>query len=152
MDAEYTLTYSSMLKAFAIIFPIISLGGLAYLAFIYPVQYQNEKISLIGLYVFAVLFSAYFYIEFFTVKITVSALGIKGKSGWKGERDYKWQEIDEISYSPISMWFKITAKNKPTLRLHAFITGINIFQQHFIENMREEKWLSAYESYNKTSG
>jgi len=152
MDSKYTLSYPLILKIFTIIFSVVTLGGLTYLACIYPIQSQNDKLSLIGLYIFTVLFSVYFYIEFFTVKITVSSLGIKGKSGWKGERNYLWPEINEISYSPASMWFKITAKNKPSLRIHALISGINIFQQYFIEYMPEEKWLSAYEKFNKTRG
>ena len=152
IDSSYTLTYSTLLKAFAIIFSVVSLGGLTYLAYIHPAESQDDINSLIFLYILVTLFSAYFYIEFFTVKITVSASGIKGKSGWKGERDYKWNEIYKISYSPSSMWFKVTANNKSTLRLHAFITDINIFQQHFIENMPEEKWLSAYERFNNASG
>jgi len=53
----------------------------------------------------------------------------------------------QISYSPLSMWFKVSSHNIPPLRVHAMITGIDKFQEHYIKYMPEEKWETANEKF-----
>ena len=148
MDQDYTLQYSAGAKTLGIAMPTFMLGGTTFAAVTHGINTQSDLISLLFLYGFSFLLLAYFYIEYFTVSIKVGPNGIEGTSGWRGKRSYKWPEIYEISYSPLSMWFKINAENKSPLRIHAWIDGIDIFQQHFIENLPEEKWAAAYEQYN----
>lgn len=152
MDIEYTLKYPTSLKYFAAFLSAASLIGLTLLALMHPVQTTYDEMSLYGMYTFIILFTVYSYIEFFTVEIVISSAGIQGKSGWKGKRNYLWSEISEITYSPFTMWFKIITKNKPSLRIHAWIYGIEAFQKGFIENLPEEKWISAYEKFYGAKG
>ena len=150
IDDGYKLKYSASAKRIGIGLPFLMFILITYAAFTIPIENNEDIVSLIGLYLFTTLFAVYFYIEFFTVEIVLSKNGIEGTSGWRGKRFYSWTDISEITYSPMSMWFKITSPNKIPLRIHAGIDGIDIFSKYFIENLHEDKWLSAYKSYNQS--
>jgi hypothetical protein len=83
------------------------------------------------------------------VKIWVGQTGVRGTSGWRGKREYTCDEISKITYSPLSMWFKVSSPNTPPLRIHAMITGVNKFQAQYMKNMPENKWKSAYDKFNQ---
>ncbi|WHI50487.1 hypothetical protein P3339_18905 [Microbulbifer sp. MLAF003] len=145
-NGDVFLKYANSIRGAGLALSIISIGGL-FLALIFvPVKTESDARAVIWLFSAAFLFTAYFYIEFFTVKITLKAGGIAGTSGWRGLREYKWSEIEEITYSPVSMWFTIKATAKAPLRIHAWISGIDEFQKHYMANLEKQIWVSAYES------
>lgn len=149
MNAEgaYLLSYSNAIKWSCMGMVIFSFLGLTSLLIKNPIKDDGDFSAVVGLYVAILIFGAYFYIELFTVKILVSKNGIFGTSGWRGTREYSWQEIEEISYSPASMWFKVSSRKSAPLRIHALITGIDTFQKFYIENLPEEKWIEAHNKF-----
>ncbi|HEX5057029.1 MAG TPA: hypothetical protein VFX02_11080 [Gammaproteobacteria bacterium] len=149
VNGMYVLEYPKLIKGFAVGISVFCIGGLVLLALFVPIKDDGDKWAMIFLFLFAFLFAVYFYIEFFTVKILVGPTGIEGTSGWRGKRKYSWSDIEKITYSPVTMWFKITAHDKTPLRIHAWIGGLQQFQKCFIENLPEEKWLSAHEKFMK---
>jgi hypothetical protein len=76
---------------------------------------NDDLYSVFFLFGFFGLFAIYLHIEFFTVKIWVGSTGVRGTSGWRGKREYTWDQISKITYSPLSMWFKISSFNMPPL-------------------------------------
>jgi hypothetical protein len=146
-EGAYILRYSNAIKWSCMGMVLFSFFGLTALLIKNPIKDDGDFSAVVGLYVAILIFGAYFYIEFFTVKILVSKNGIIGASGWRGTREYSWQEIDEISYSPASMWFKVSSRSKAPLRIHALITGIDTFQKFYIENLPEEKWVNAHNKF-----
>ena len=148
-NGDIVLTYANSIKLLGVVLSIIAIGGTTLILFKDPVKTESDKQAIILMYVFSFLFAVYFYIEFFTVKIILKTNGIEGTSGWRGKRSYKWSEITNISYSPLSMWFKISALNKRPLRVHGMITGIDKFQNHFMTNLPVAKWKSAYDKAKK---
>ncbi len=148
-DGGYVLRYSETIKWSCMGLVIFGTVGLTYLIFKHPIKDEGDLIAIISMYSALALFGAYFYIEFFTVKILISENGIKGASGWRGAREYSWGEINKITYSPTSMWFKISSEEIPPLRIHALITGVEIFQKYYIENLPEEKWIKAHEKFGQ---
>lgn len=148
-DGGYFLEYAKAIKGFGIGFILLTLGGLVFLLFQAPIKDKGDLYSVFFLLGFFGLFAIYFYIEFFTVKIWVGPTGVRGTSGWRGKREYTWDQISKITYSPLSMWFKISSSNIPPLRIHAMITGVDKLQAQYMQNLPEEKWKSAYNNFNK---
>lgn len=148
-DGGYVLRYSNMIRWFCMSLIIFATVGLTALLFQAPIKNDGDIIAVISMYGAILLFGSYFYIEFFTVEIIVSEKGIKGTSGWRGVREYRWDEIENITYSPSSMWFKVTAPKSAPLRIHALISGIDNFQRFYIEKLPKEKWIKAHEKFGQ---
>jgi hypothetical protein len=148
-DGEYVLRYSSIIKWFCMGLIMFATVGLTAILLKNPIKDDGDFTAVVSMYGALLLFGAYFYIEFFTVEILVSDAGIKGTSGWRGKRQYRWDEIDSISYSPTSMWFKVTSSKTPPLRIHALISGIDNFQRLYIEKLPEGKWIKAHEKFGQ---
>lgn len=148
-DGDFVLRYSNMTKWFCMGLTIFATIGFTAILFDAPIKDDKDLIAVILMYGALMLFGTYFYIEFFTVEIIVSEHGIKGTSGWRGKREYRWDEIENISYSPASMWFKVTAPHSAPLRIHALISGIDNFLRLCIEKLPEEKWMKAHEQFVK---
>lgn len=148
-DGGYVLRYSNIIKWFCMGLVILATVGLTALVIETPIKNDGDITAIISMYGALLLFGSYFYIEFFTVEIIVSEHGIKGTSGWRGKREYRWDEIENITYSPSSMWFKITALKSAPLRIHALISGIDHFQRLYIEKLPEEKWIKAHEKFGQ---
>jgi hypothetical protein len=146
---EFVLRYSPVIKWSCMGLIIFASLGLTFLLLKNPITDDGDFIAVISMFVALALFGLYFYIEFFTVKILVSENGIRGTSGWRGKREYSWSDIDEITYSAMSMWFKVSAKDKAPLRIHAYISGIDTFQKYYTENMPEKKWSKAHEVFSQ---
>ena len=146
---ETVLQYHPLIKWGCMGLTIFSALGLTALLFKVPIRSNNELIGVVCLFLALALFGLYFYIEFFTVKIFVGELGIVGTSGWRGTREYTWDEIDQITYSPSSMWFTIKSKQNVPLRIHAMISGVSEFQAYYEAMLPEEKWSKASELYNR---
>lgn len=151
-DGGFLIEYAKALKIFGFALPGVMLVGLVVMLFFSPIKDSGDAIAVAGLFAFMGLFAVYFYIEFYTVKIHVGPNGIRGTSGWRGKREYTWDEIDNITYSNNSMWFKLIAKDKAPLRIHAMISGINKVLSHFEKHMPQEKWIEAFEKYSKGRG
>ena len=148
-DGVYTLCYSNHIKWGCMGLIIFAVVGLTALLFKSPIKDNGDLIAVLSMYGALFLFGLYFYIEFFTVKILVSDSGVTGTSGWRGRRTYAWEDIKEITYSPTSMWFKISSSKAPPLRVHALISGISVFQQLYIEKLPQEKWVKAQEKFSQ---
>ena len=148
-DGMYLLEYARPIKYFAVGFTLLTFAGLTWLAFNMPIKKPDDLYVLIGLFVFLGLFAAYFFIEFFTVKIWVGPEGIRGTSGWRGLREYRWQEISRVSYSPSSMWFTVTAPGKASLRIHALISGLDKFQVFCNQHLAESTWAAASDKFKQ---
>lgn len=148
-DGGYLLEYAKAIKGFGIGLSLLILGGLIFLLFKSPIKDADELYADIFIFGLFILFTIYFNIEFFTVKIWVGPKGVHGTSGWRGKREYTWDQISRITYSPLSMWFKISAPSMPSLRIHAMITGLDEFQAQYMKNMPVEKWKSAYDNFNQ---
>lgn len=148
-EGVYTLCYSNYIKWGCMGLVIFGSVGLTALLFKTPIKDSGDLIAVLSIYGALFLFGIYFYIEFFTVKILVSDFGVSGTSGWRGERTYTWEEIDEISYSPTSMWFKISSSKSPPLRVHALISGISVFQKLYVEKLPQEKWVKAHAKFSQ---
>jgi hypothetical protein len=152
-DEHWTLIeYSDGLKAFGLFLPGSALLGLTVVLFLFPIKDIADALSFAGLFSFFGLLAIYFYIEFFTVKIQIGPKGVKGNSMWRGRRVYTWSEIENISFSHSSMWFTLTAKEKPPLRIHAMIPGINQVLLHFEEYLPQDKWIKAFKTYTNGKG
>jgi len=148
-DGEYVLRYSNFIKWFCMGLIIFGAVGLTALLLKHPIKDDGDFIAVVSMYGALILFGAYFYIEFFTVNILVSEGGIKGTSGWRGKREYRWEEIENITYSPTSMWFKVTSSKSAPLRIHALISGVGDFQRFYMEKLPEEKWIKAHEKFGQ---
>ena len=148
-DGGYLIQYAKALKIFGLALPGLMISSVIALLIYSPIKNSEDAIAVAFLFAFFGLFAAYFYIEFFTVKIHVGPNGIQGTSGWRGKREYSWDEIEAISYSHNSMWFKLTADNKAPLRIHAMISGIDQVLLHFEKYVPQEKWIEAFEKYTK---
>lgn len=148
-DGGCILAYAKPLKWFGLAVPAFMMGGLVSLIVMKPIESVANIKLLLFVFLFVSLAAVYFYIEFFTVKIRVGLAGIEGYSWWRGRRRYTWSEIEKITYSPWSMWFKVSAGNKAPLRIHAMVSGIPEFKKCFLENLPEEKWVSADEKSDR---
>lgn len=148
-EGEYLLRYSNFIKWFCMGLIIFATVGLTALLLKHPIKDDGDFIVVASMYIALLLFGTYFYIEFFTVKILISGIGIKGTSGWRSKREYRWDEIENITYSPTSMWFKVNSSNAAPLRIHAYISGIDTFQRFYIEKLPEEKWIGAHEKFGQ---
>ena len=148
-DGVYVLCYSNYIKWGCMGLVIFGGVGLTALLVNIPIKDSGDLVAVLSMYGALFLFGIYFYIELFTVRILVSESGIEGTSGWRGKRTYSWEEIDEITYSPMSMWFKISSSKSPPLRIHALISGINVFQKLFVEKLPREKWVKAHEKFRQ---
>lgn len=151
-EGDFLIEYTSALKIFGIALPSFALIGLLVLLFFIEIKDSSDAYGMAGMFAFFGLLAIYFYIEFFTVKIKVGPKGISGTSGWRGKREYSWDEISKVSYSPTSMWFKLSAKGKAPLRIHAMITGINQVLLHFEKYIPQDKWIEAFENYKNSRG
>ena len=146
-DGVYLLEYAKALKVFGIIMPIVPFSLIIIVLIRDSISDTKDLYLAILVITLLILFVIYFYIELFTVKVWVGRTGIRGTSGWRGYREYKWNQISKITYSKWSMWFKILSEGKKSLRIHAMISGIDKFQEHYIRYLPEEKWNSAHEKY-----
>jgi hypothetical protein len=148
-DGGYLLQYSTAIKTFAIGFILLAVGFLTFLFVKEPIQDNGDFIAAILIFILFTIIVLYFYIEIFTVKIWVSPLGIKGTSGWRGQREYRWPEIEKITYSRVFMWFKVSARNKSPLRVPALISGVDQFRDFFKENVPKLMWVSAEKEFSQ---
>lgn len=148
-DGGYLLQYSHAIKTFGIGFILLAVGFLIFLFVKEPIQDNGDFIAAAIIFILFTSIVLYFYIEIFTVKIWVSPLGIKGTSGWRGQREYQWQEIEKITYSRVFMWFKVSARNKRPLRVSALISGVDQFQDFFKENVPKLVWVSAQKEFSQ---
>lgn len=149
-DNGYLLQYATTIKVFAVIFILLLLSGLLFLLLKFPSSLNIKKDPLPVIFIIGMIITIalYFYIEFFTVKIWVGPAGIRGTSGWRGKREYTWQEIDEISYSSQFMMFKISSKNKTPIRVSALLSGLDMLRKFYTENLPQEKWHLAEKNLN----
>lgn len=85
----------------------------------------------------------YFYLEFFRVRILLTDETITASTPWRGTRYYKWEEIQEVSYSPVFRWLKIKFYNKKTLYVSEFITGFGEFIRKMMDKVPIPKYQKA---------
>jgi len=142
---EYVLEYANTLKLFGLAFPIVLFAGLTIALYLKTPTNSEGVIAAACIFLVISVFAIYFYIEFYTVKIIVGTNGIRATSGWKGLRVYRWSDIQKLSYSENSNWFKLTANEKPSLRISTMISGLDQMLAHFEEHVPQEKWAGAFE-------
>jgi hypothetical protein len=128
---------------------LLTVGFLIFLFVKEPIQDNGDNIAAAIIFILFTVIVLYFYIEIFTVKIWISPLGIKGTSGWRGRREYQWNEIEKITYSRTFMWFKVSARNKTPLRVSALISGLDQFQDFFKKNVPKLMWVSAEKEFSQ---
>ncbi len=127
------LRYGKSMRIFGIGFPLIILGFFIYAVMSKPPKDNNDIKAAIALFCMPFLFLLYFYLEFFKVKIIVNDTKIIATTPWQGSREYFWSEISEITYSPSFRWFRIKSKDKKTLYISTFISGINEFFEKVVK-------------------
>ena len=151
LNNEYIICYPALIKWSFMGLIIFACIGLTALIIIHPIQNDGDKIAIALMYGALLIFGAYFYIEFFTVKILVGENGITGTSGWRGRREYKWEDVEQITYSPASMLFKVTSLKQgiAPLRIHALNSGIDELQNLYTQKLPKEKWIKACEALRK---
>lgn len=146
---DLILQYPNGAKIFSCVISFILLGGFALIYFNVPVRTEEDNYATILMGVIAIMASVYFCVEFFTVKFVISNFGISITSGWRGYREYKWEEFSEVAYSITLMRFKLKSSSRSSLSVSGMLTGILLFQKYYMEYMPEKKWIAAYEKVKK---
>ena len=144
-DDSILLQYGKALKILGIGFPLIFLGFLIYVVIERPPKTIDDLQASIFLLCFPLPFLAYFYLEFFKVKIIINNQSISATTPWRGAREYHWSEIEEITYSPSFRWFRIRVKNNKPLYISAFISGANEFLNRMTQLLPKRVYQKALE-------
>lgn len=92
----------------------------------------------------------YIHIGSLSVRIVVGEKGMRGAFGLGGHREFGWDEIDHIAYSPRTMMYRISLKHKAPLRVDGGHDGIEAFQRLYMAKLPEEKWAEAHEAFKQT--
>ena len=149
-DGGYLLQYAAVIKGFVAILILIVIGGMGFALLNIPIRRDSDIYAMGMMSAMALLGVIYLSIEYFTVRVWVGPNGIIGTSGWRGKREYRWDEIKRITYSPSSMLFLINSPGKPSLRVSAMLSGMDTFSQFCAKYLPAEVWAEAQRSYGKT--
>lgn len=88
-----------------------------------PVAYW----PIFGLYGLFLLVGATLLWEAMRYALTASSQGLDCRSPWRGGRFLTWDEIQEVSYSTLSSWFVIQAKDSWKFRVSILVPGLSQF-------------------------
>ena len=77
------------------------------------------------------------------VYLILTDAGILGVSPWRSRREWRWHEIERVSYSRLNRWLVLTGPRQETIRAPFFLVGIRNLAQAVIKNVPGPKCAPA---------
>ena len=112
--------YRFLLRSLTIVASVILPTAITFLIHLFP-PVREEKLYVAGIYLVVAVFclpplweSAWFY-------ISLDADGITHRSAWRGLRAFKWDDVSELSYNSLNMWFIFRFANGAKIRVPLFV-------------------------------
>jgi hypothetical protein len=97
------------------------------LVILYPPKDRGDFLAVLGLYGLFFGLSAPLLWEGMRYALTVSPQGLDCRSPWRGGRFLTWDEVQDISYSTLSSWFIIRARDGWKFRAPILVPGLARF-------------------------
>lgn len=108
--------------------------GITALVIAFPPKDPGDTLAILGLYALFAMLSAPLLWESLRFALIVRPEGLECRSPWRGTQFFKWNEVEELSYSSLGSWFVIHAEGGRTFRVPVLTPGLNplleIFERH----------------------
>ena len=114
-----TVGYGIGFKGFAVFSGLLTLALLIGVFFVAP----GERIGMLLLAAIFGVPALYLLLEGFGVRVVYSDSGIEAFSPWRRNRSAAWDEISEVSFSPMARWHRIKTTHG-YIRLHEMKSGV----------------------------
>jgi hypothetical protein len=119
VDGQHVVAYGRPMKALVLVFWLCWVGFFVAAIFA-PAQ---DRIVAAAVVLGVLLLVLPLHLEFFGVRVTLDASGIRARSPWRPMRLIPWAAVTSVRYSPMLRWYVVETAGFGRLRLHDYLSG-----------------------------
>lgn len=82
------------------------------------------------------------------VELHLDAVGIRGRTAWRGERALRWDEVVNVKFNAMG-WFVLQQRGGGCLRVSCMLRGFDVLLLVLRDQLPKHKYSAAVERYQK---
>jgi len=147
-------TYVWYLKvAFIWMLPSTALGGYFFVKQVNTNPSDLYGIILLGTpFLLFVFMTIYGLLEIFLTRLIVSDQSIISFSPWRGRREFRWDEIESVSYSAKVGGLTLKGPDGKKIRASVYLAGSGQLTEELRRRVPKERWIASGEGLLSISG
>jgi hypothetical protein len=80
-------------------------------------------------------------------EVALSEQGIKGVSPWRGQREFSWGQVGEVSFSGLNRWFVVRDLHGSAIRVSLFMDDVRRFVAEVKKHVPADKYVRAQRGF-----
>lgn len=118
--------YRFLPRAFTIIAAIFLPTAITFLVNYFP-PLREEKLYVVAAYLVIGFFCVSLLWEAAWFYVALDREGIMVRSAWRGRRTFRWDDVVEMTYSSLNMWFIFRLADGSKVRISSLVGNLNEF-------------------------